>query len=460
MAAVLPILRHAVLTDVGQRRLANEDAFFIDSRMNLFVVCDGLGGRPSGEAASQIIAHSISHLIRRRLRKLKSLGPASFKRLLVDMVVELSESLYEESQQFDVLKGMGATLLVLVVDGNLAYLLHAGDSRAFMLRQGKLQQLTEDHFRMGVPGEDPLAPPLESLTPEQEEQRERRLITQFVGARRPIEPDCQVFQLEPGDRILLSTDGLTDPVKPKIIEKVMRKHDDLQMAVRTLIDAANRCGGPDNITSLIAEFHGVRPLAAADTKRPSTPMPPNPLPGATSGFFQILQNLEKDLIWLRDGARESSVPNKLHALANVKKRLGADVYRHFLSMAPSDNPSHVFNRACVLSESGWRQRYENHQVELEPFLRAMCNGSVRLSPLLTAEETAGIIKVLWDDWRRVEQRYFRVCHREAISENEQTLDLLIGHMYQSVRTLIGLLEFFPQFMREEGKSDSQLGLSL
>ncbi len=456
MGAVLPILRHAVQTDTGQRRLANEDAYCVDARMNLFVVCDGLGGRPSGEAASQIISHSIGHLLRRRLRKLKSLGPATLKQLLLDLAVELSESLYEESKHHDVLAGMGATLLVFLVDGNFGYLLHAGDSRAFMLRGGKIHQLTEDHFRMGLPGSDPLYPAL----PEEEEQVERRLITQFIGAKRPIEPKCQVFQLEPGDRVLLCTDGLTDPVEPKYIERIIRKHDDLQMAVRTLIDAANRCGGPDNITALIAEYHGTRPMTAADTRKPPSTIPPNPLPGAASGFFHILQNLEKDLGWLRDGSRESSNANKLHALAATKKRLGSDVYRHFLSMAPSDNPSHVFHRACVLSESGWRQRYENHQVELEPFLKAMCNGSVRLSPLLSADETSHIIKVLWDDWRRVEQRYFRVCHREAISEDEQTLDLLIEHMYQSVRTLMGLMEFFPQFMREDGKTDSQLGLSL
>lgn len=456
MGAMLPILRHAVLTDTGQRRLANEDAFFVDTRMNLYVVCDGLGGRPSGEAASQIIAHSISHLLRREIRKLKTLGPATLKRLMTDLAIDLSETLYDESGHYDVLTGMGATLLVFLVDGNFGYLLHAGDSRAFMLRGGKLHQLTEDHFRMGLPGEDPLYP----MTTEQEEQRERRLITQFIGAKRPIEPNCQVFQLEAGDRILLSTDGLTDPVEHDVIEKVIGKHDDLQRAVRTLIDAANRCGGPDNITALIAEYHGVRPMTAADTKRPPATMPPNPLPGAASGFTQILQNLEKDLRWLRDGSRESTNPNRLHALAATKKRLGGDVYRHFLSMAPSDNPSHVFHRACVLSESGWRQRYENHQVELEPFLKAMCNGSVRLSPLLAADETSGILKALWEDWRRVEQRYFRVCHREAISEDEQTLDLLIEHMYQSVRTLIGLMEFFPQFMREDGKSDSQLGISL
>ena len=92
MGTMLPILRHAVLTDVGQNRLANEDAYHVDERMGLFVVCDGLGGRPSGEAASQIIAHSISHLLKRRLRKLTSLDASSLKQLLIELTIDLSET--------------------------------------------------------------------------------------------------------------------------------------------------------------------------------------------------------------------------------------------------------------------------------------------------------------------------------------------------------------------------------
>ena len=76
---------------------------------------------------------------------------------------------------------------------------------------------------------------------------------------------------------------------------------------------------------------------------------------------------------------------------------------------------------------------------------------MRLSPILTSDETALIIRVLWRDWRHVEQRYFRACQRDAISETEQTLNILINHMLHSVHTLIGLLEFFPKFMRTEPK---------
>jgi hypothetical protein len=87
--------------------------------------------------------------------------------------------------------------------------------------------------------------------------------------------------------------------------------------------------------------------------------------------------------------------------------------------------------------------------ELEPVVGEITDGSVRLSSLLTPSETSLIIRTLWSDWRRVEQRYFRACQRAAISETEQTLNILIDHMLNSVDTLIGLLEFFPKYMRSE-----------
>lgn len=449
MPALLPKLEHASLSDPGKRRLANEDASHSDPNMGLFVVCDGIGGQPSGEAASQIIAHSLGHRIRRRLRGLDAIDEDTLCRIMTASTAEVSHHLREHSQRIDALRNMGATLVAALFDSNSVYVLHAGDSRAYLLRDGELRRLTEDHTRQFRQIREP-DPDILVMEEDQDLGKERRLLMQFIGMSRPLSPDCRRMSVEPSDRILLCSDGLTDPVDDAVVKEILLKHASTDDACRALVDAANAAGGPDNITVAVVDYHGARQLGTEQLRALGRGKRRPTKQGVAARFHAGLSQVERLMIWLREGAGESDTTPAISAFAAVKRRLGAEVYAKFLDMHPSQNASHVFHRAATDPDSVWRKQYEALMAELDPIVADMTEGSVRLSPVLAADETALIIKTLWGDWRWVERRYFATCQREAISESEQTLNILIDHMYKSVRTLIGLMEFFPRFLRDPG----------
>jgi protein phosphatase len=440
MASHLPDLQYAVLTDVGRRRLANEDAVAAEPKMGMFVVCDGVGGRPSGEAASQIIAHALPHALRRRLRGLKQLDDAKLKSLLVEASVEMNRQMYQHSQQVPALVGMGCTLVAALLDARSVYYLHAGDSRLYLLRQGKLRSLTADHTHTRQKFQ------AESSSGDLIDLGERRLLMQYVGSPDTLEPTAASLPLNKGDRLLLCSDGLTDPVDEPQLHQLLADHDDPGQATAALIEAANAGGGPDNITAAVIDYRGPRPITPAD--RLPAPRTPQELPhGVAEQFRSALAELEKDLTWLKEGAQESAHPRKLTALAAAKRRLGTEAYRTFLSRHPEQSASHVFHQCCTHPESDWRQAYQHHLQQLEKPLARITAGGIRLSPVLSSDQTARIYRELWNGWRRVEQRYFVTCQRNAFNDSEQTLNILIDHMLNSVQTLTGLLYFLPRFMR-------------
>lgn len=434
-------LEYAGLTDVGQRRLANEDAWHIDPRMGLFVVCDGIGGQPSGEAASQIVTHTLGHVVRRHLRQVTDPASLDLGQILAAAASQISHELHSQAQQVPTLKGMGATLIAAVIDRQQAFLVHVGDSRIYRYRDGAgLEAMTEDqvkHFRRFASMESAAAGGYSD---------DRRLLNQYIGMKRDPKPVTRTIALEPGDRLVLCTDGVTDPTPEQLLASMIAQRAAPEATCRGLIEAANAHGGPDNITAIVIDYLGLE-----DADPP--PVPPVAPPAAPCGVAQqvhaALGSLESDLAWLRAGASELEGESMLSAFAAVKRRLGSDVYHAFLQLHPSQNPAHVFHRACTLPDSQWRRAYEQHLGELDPLLTQLAEGSVRLSPVLSAEETGGILRTLWRDWRAVETRYFQSSQREAISASDRTLAMLIQHMHQSVQTMLGLLVFFPRFMRGE-----------
>ena len=440
MASHLPKLRFAAQTDVGQRRLANEDAYAIDPRMNLFVVCDGVGGRPSGEAASQIIANTLAHTLRRRLRGIRKLDESILKTLLIDAVVSMNQQLYAHSQPVPALTGMGCTLVAALFDARSAFYVHAGDSRLYLLRAGKLRPLTADHTHTRQTFQ------AETETGDLIDVGERRLLTQYLGTSRELEPTAASLPLQVGDRLLLCSDGLTDPVNDEVIRHLLRRHEHPAEASQALINAANQRGGPDNITVAVIDYAGLRRVTDDDR------LPPRPKPQSPQGIAertrQALAALEQDLIWLKQGALESAHPTRLTALAAAKRRLGGEAFRQFLSRDPNQSPSHVFHQCCAHPDSPWRQQYQGHLSTLEESLNRIMAGDIRLSPLLWPEQTSAIYRELWRSWRNVEQRYFANCQHGSHHESDQTLNILIDHMLHSVQTITGLLYFLPRFMRQ------------
>ena len=432
-------LNFAAQTDVGRRRLANEDAVAMDPLTGVFVVCDGVGGRPSGEAASQIIARALPRVFRRRLRRAEAVNADTIEESLSDTAVEMNASMYAHSQAIPTLEGMGCTLAAALIDGRTLYHLHAGDSRLYLMRDGELFPLTVDHtYARAMFKTQPDTGDLVDIG-------EKRLLMQYLGKPEALVPEVGHVPLEDGDRLLICSDGLTDPLPDPQIGDLLRAHPDPKAACAALVDAANAAGGPDNITVAVITFAGLRVALPADLKRP-VPGPREMAGGAAEQTHQALGQLERHLTWLLHGARASAHANRMTALAAAKRHLSKEDYRVFLTLGPEGSPLHAFHQCCTHPESVWRSEYVALMQTLQPPLARLVAGRVVLSPVLDAPETSTIVRDLWTGWRRVEQRYFATCQRDAIHESENTLDVLVNHMLGSVQTLAGLLMFLPRFM--------------
>lgn len=233
-------MRVGSLTDVGKVRSSNEDALGIDLDGGIFVVADGMGGHQAGEVASQQAVDSILAALRRRE------PDETAAQALVRAVTSANTEIAAAAQHDRNLKGMGTTVVAAIVEPGRFTVAHVGDSRAYLIRDGQIRQLTEDHsmvaelVKAGV------------ITPEAAETHPyRSAISRSLGQFKDVETDTSVHDFLPGDRLLLCTDGLTRFAKPEeILERVLA-FDDPQEAAQGLIDLANDRGGRDNITVIL-----------------------------------------------------------------------------------------------------------------------------------------------------------------------------------------------------------------
>lgn len=227
----------AGVTDVGRVRDGNEDDYIDQAdRLGLVAVADGMGGHRAGEVASATALEA--------LRAAVANGQS-----LRDAIEGANDAVLEKSASDRELHGMGTTLTagMLGSDGHLV-VGHVGDSRAYLVRDGELTQITHDHSlveEMVRGGE---------LTPEQAEVHpQRSIITRALGIDPQIEVDEYPIHLQPGDRILLCSDGLTTMVRPDEIASILNRERDPKRAAQLLVDAANEAGGEDNVTAVIIE---------------------------------------------------------------------------------------------------------------------------------------------------------------------------------------------------------------
>jgi len=229
-------------TDVGLVRGGNEDSCFHGT--TVVAVADGLGGHQAGEVASATALSPVAALDGRVLQTAEEARKA-----LVAAVLEGNRAVLDKAMTDPDYWGMGTTMTAGAIAGQRwLQLAHVGDSRAYLLRAGEgLRQLTRDQTVVGELVRQG------RLTPEEAAQHpERSILTRAVG----LDPDLEVetpppLELEPGDQVLLCSDGLTDPVGDARIAEILRAHDDGQAACQALIDAANSAGGPDNITVVL-----------------------------------------------------------------------------------------------------------------------------------------------------------------------------------------------------------------
>jgi PPM family protein phosphatase len=243
----------ATLTDTGRRRRHNEDAFVAEPP--LFAVADGMGGAQAGELASSLAAAALKD----------SQEPGGGGEGRVDeLIQQANRRVYERQSQDAAASGMGTTMTVaLVEDGRVAFG-HVGDSRAYLIRGGALEQLTEDHslvaelVRSG------------KLSPEEAEGHpQRSVITRALGTDPDVDVDTFSIETKPGDLFLICSDGLTTMVDNEtILEEVTRNRHDLKSAAKALVRAANKGGGEDNITVVFFEIGGEDDLEQTVTLPP------------------------------------------------------------------------------------------------------------------------------------------------------------------------------------------------
>jgi PPM family protein phosphatase len=246
-------LRIAHLSDVGRVREDNEDSVLVDA-LPLVAVADGMGGHEGGEVASQL---ALEQLKGWKDRLAASDDPSGELR---EAFTDAHRAVFDKGRAEQNLAGMGTTLTAGWIDDDKITLAHVGDSRAYLLRGGKLRQLTQDQtvaqewVRRGRLSEDEAA-----TSPH------RHILLQAIGADTDdLDIEMGSVRLRPGDRILLASDGLYGMVHDAdVIRDVLVRHVDPDEACRTLVEAANRAGGEDNISVVIVDVDG-GPVADAD----------------------------------------------------------------------------------------------------------------------------------------------------------------------------------------------------
>ena len=233
------LARYAGVTDPGRRRRRNEDAYVAEPP--LFAIADGMGGAQAGEVASGLAAAVLE----------EATGEERGEARVAALIQEANRRVFQRSNEDAATSGMGTTMTVALVDnsdGTIAFG-HVGDSRAYRIRGGALEQLTDDHSLVGELVRSGRLSPEEAETHPQ-----RSVITRALGTEADVDVDTFTAEAEPDDIYLLCSDGLTDMISTREILSVVEASPDLDEAARQLIEAANAGGGEDNITVVLFQI--------------------------------------------------------------------------------------------------------------------------------------------------------------------------------------------------------------
>jgi protein phosphatase len=236
-------IRVAGDTNVGKVRTTNEDSMIVDPVRGLYVVLDGMGGANAGDVASQTARDAIREFVmQRRL----NMDPKS---LLEAAIVHGSTVVFNAAQETRERHGMGTTVVgCIVIDPTRAIVAHVGDSRAYLLRNGRIQTLTRDHTIVEELVDRGL------LSPEEAERHPyKNVLSRNLGAKPDAKVDLSEVELVPGDRLMLCSDGLYGYASNEAIQYLLGSGDDPEHVARDLVDLALRGGGGDNVTVIVIE---------------------------------------------------------------------------------------------------------------------------------------------------------------------------------------------------------------
>jgi serine/threonine protein phosphatase PrpC len=248
-------------TDTGLVRGNNEDSYVVDTAHDLYAVADGMGGHRGGEVASRTAIEA--------LRASVAAG-----RPVNEAITRANAAVLERAAGDSELTGMGTTLTALVTAGARQLLVgHVGDSRAYLMHEGVLSRITDDHSLVDELVREG------KLTAEQAESHPRRnIVTRALGVDADVEVDLYTVEVEAGDRVVICSDGLTTMVRERDIERLLRTEPDAQRAAEILVDAANRAGGEDNTSIVVVDVLAVDVATPPDPNVLAAPEAVTPAP--------------------------------------------------------------------------------------------------------------------------------------------------------------------------------------
>ena len=240
-------LIHAARTDVGMIRSGNEDNFTVDSRSErgIFIVADGMGGHAAGEVASEMAVQ----IVQQELEAVRDLDGEDVVQLVANALKHANRAIHERTLTEVDKQGMGTTASVLVLAGSRYLIGQVGDSRVYLLRAGKFEQLTKDHSYVQEQVDAGY------LTPEQARYHPySNVITRCVGASPEVQPDVYSGDVRVGDLFLVASDGLTGMVDDRRLQILLMSRAEPERKVHALISEANGRGGLDNITAIVIQI--------------------------------------------------------------------------------------------------------------------------------------------------------------------------------------------------------------
>jgi protein phosphatase len=246
--------RAGVASDTGRVRAHNEDAWLVlpDVDPLLLVVADGMGGHRAGDVASRLTVEEMAAAFagwsaNRRWTLRRAESPRG---RLVEAVRRANARVLAEARRDESRRGMGTTVVALLLDGDVVHFAHVGDSRLYRSRAGRLEQLTADHSLLNEYLQ------LGLITPERAAAFPyKNVIVRAVGLSPGVEVDAATREAVPGDRFLLCSDGLTDLVPDETIRDQLATGDDPAATAQALVDLALDAGGTDNVTAVVAHTH-------------------------------------------------------------------------------------------------------------------------------------------------------------------------------------------------------------
>jgi protein phosphatase len=242
-------VRFCGLTDIGLKRETNEDFISLPNEkegIKLFILADGMGGANAGEVASKTATKFVRDYIRSHFIEIER-NKEELERIIRDSIIEANKKVIELAKNNPDYKGMGTTLIVVLIYRGRIHIGHVGDSRVYRLRQNIFRQITKDHSYVQEL--------VKQGTISQEEAKshpQKNILLKAIGGDEDIKPDVITKGFVKGDIILICSDGLTNMVDDKYIyEIIMQNMYDVNVACKKLIDKANRNGGLDNVSAII-----------------------------------------------------------------------------------------------------------------------------------------------------------------------------------------------------------------